>query len=162
MAYQYYLTVKGSKQGDFPGDKKKDKDKRIAILGYTLAASKPVDAGSGMATGKHTYEPLVVYKDIGNATVQFFQAFVTGEVLAKVVVQAVRLSAKGKEEPVLTITLTNALVVEFEHEPEFNTGGAGTNTGELEMISFNFQKIDVLHNPSQTLVEDNFGGLLTW
>src|SRR5512140_1151136 len=98
MAYSYFLSVKGSKQGMFEGEGgNKAKAKGIPLLGYSLGASAPHAAGSGQATGKRVYEPLSIAKKVGPASVQFFKALVSGEILLDVELTVYKTGKSGKE-----------------------------------------------------------------
>ncbi len=156
MAYTYYLTVKGSKQGAFEGEGG-GKSKGIAVMGYSLDVSVPRSAGSGQATGKRSYEPLTIAKKVGPASTQFFQALVTQEVLSEVELTIYKTAKSGKESAYFRITLQNAFVSELEHEPGEAYSGDPSDTFEVETVALVFQKISLANLAAGTAVEDEPG-----
>jgi type VI secretion system secreted protein Hcp len=153
MNTTYFLTVKGSKQGDLVGEGGPKANARgIPILGYTLGVAVPHSAGSGQATGKRVYEPVGVYKIAGPATPQLFQALVTGELLPKVTISTYTTGNTGKESLYFTITLTNAFITGLEHEP-----GEEVDRRELEEIEFSFEKIELANLASGASAQDDLG-----
>ena len=159
MAYSYFLTVKGSKQGMFEGEGGgKAKAKGIPLLGYSLGASAPHSAGSGQATGKRVYEPLSIAKKVGPASIQFFKALVSGEILLDVELTVYKTGKSGKETAYFRITLNNALVSAFEHEPGVSYSGDPGDTSEVESIDFSFEKIKLENLAAGTSAEDDLSG----
>jgi type VI secretion system secreted protein Hcp len=153
MAYSYYLTVKGSQQGAFEGEG--GKSKGIEVLGYSLGASVARSSGSGQATGKRSYEPLSIAKKVGPASTQFFKALVTQEVLSDAELTIYKTAKNGKESAYFRITLHNAFVSEFEHEPGVAFSGDPSDTFEVETVSLVFQKISLTNVAAGTTVEDD-------
>lgn len=156
MAQTYYLTVMGSKQGAFEGEGgKKAKAKGVPLLGYSLGASVPHSSGSGQATGKREYEPLSVAKLVGPASTQFFQALVTNENLTSVELTIYKTGKQGKETAYFRVSLANAQISEFNHEPGMDFSGDPGETNEVETISFVFEKITLSNLATGMSVEDD-------
>jgi len=61
----------------------------------------------------------------------------------------VSVTREGKQETYYQIKLTNAAVSQYKQYTDSLPEG-GTNTFELEDVSFTFQKIDVEHPPGGT------------
>jgi type VI protein secretion system component Hcp len=140
MAFQYYVRIKGVKQGQFVGNTGGEKAERkgipvmalnprvasafekssspsggpsrIEITGFNFQTVSPLDSGSGSATGKRGHKPITITKETGAATPQLFQAFCTQELLTEVVIGVVTGNRGGPptETVVPRISLTNALV----------------------------------------------------
>ena len=158
MKQTFFLTVKGSKQGTFEGESKKSKTKGLELLGYSFGVSSPRSAGSGQATGKRVYEPLIVSKEVGPASIQFFQALVTGEILTDVELTIYKINRNGKDTAYFRIKLTNALVSEITHEPGVEFSGDLADSSEVETVSFTFQKIEMENLAANTSAMDDLSG----
>jgi type VI secretion system secreted protein Hcp len=153
MAYQFYLTVKGKKQGEFKGESRRKG--KIDMLGFSHSIVSPRDIASGMATGKRQHAPLKIYKEWGPATPQFFEALVTNEDLTSVVIEAYNKDAAGKERLYYTITLTDATVSRLDEVFDDPHHPGQPNLHELEEISFVYHKIEVTNRVSNiTAVDD--------
>ena len=84
MAYEFYVTVDGTKQGRFKGESKREQHAhKLAGLSFSYEVSSPRDASTGQATGKRRHGPVTFTKAWGAATPQLFEALVTNEVLPR-------------------------------------------------------------------------------
>jgi type VI secretion system secreted protein Hcp len=155
MAFQYYVKVKGSKQGQFKAETKKSLTKSppvqvrlplnravaagessqdmIEITGFNFQTASPLDSGSGSATGKRGHKPITITKEFGAATPQLFQAFCTRELLSEVVIGVVTGNQGGppKETVAPRISLTNSSVSSVERYGAggFSPSGGGSSGG---------------------------------
>ena len=154
MAYQFYLTVKGKKQGEFKGESRRKG--KIDMLGFSHAIVSPRDIGSGMASGKRQHSPLKIYKEWGPATVQFFEALVTNEDLTSVLIEAYNTDAPGKERLYFTITLTDATISSLNEVLDNALHGSAHDTLELEEIEFTYRKIEVNNLVSKKSATDDW------
>lgn len=81
------LSVEGTKQGKFKSESSKSKfADRSEITGFIQEVTSPRDAASGMATGRRMYQPVILLKQSGASSPQFFQALTTNEILKKIVI----------------------------------------------------------------------------
>lgn len=150
MAYEFYVTIEGTKQGKLKGDSKKKAHKDAIVgLAFEYAVTSPRDAGSGQATGKRQHSPIVITKRWGAATPQLYQALITNEVLKSVLIEFVKVNSAGKEYVYHTIKLTNAAVVSIEQY-------ANPEDHELEDVSFVCQKIEIENKDGKTMVIDDW------
>ena len=157
--YEIYVTIEGTKQGVFKGERTPgvvtmNKDKIIAN-GFSYEVASPRDAASGQATGKRQHGYIKISKPWGVATPQLFQAAVTGEILKTVLLEFVRTAPTGKEEVFQTIKLTNASVAKIEQTAGILREQTIANSMELEMISFSFQKIEIENKIGKTMAADD-------
>jgi type VI secretion system secreted protein Hcp len=166
QADNIYVSVKGTKQGQFKGDALRQNlpDKMVARK-FFYEVTSPRDAATGMVSAKRQHKPVVITKEWSAASPQLFQALVGSEPLTEVLIDFVGTDPKSGQE-VLThrIRLTNAAVTNIVHimEEPGSAGAAGTAkhaTGigqpHLEQISFSFQRIDLEDLIGKTAAADD-------
>lgn len=158
MAFEFYVTVEGTKQGKLKGESVRDrKADKLTGISFHYTVSSPRDAATGQASGKRQHQPVSFVKQWGAASPQLYQAAVTNEVLKSVLFEFVRINELGIEEIFHTVQLTNATVSEIEQyingEPE-----PPADSRALEKVSFTFQKIEVTNIDGQTSAIDELRG----
>jgi|tagenome__1003787_1003787.scaffolds.fasta_scaffold20693633_2 type VI secretion system secreted protein Hcp len=170
MAYEFYISIEGQKQGRFkgetgraaPSEEGTDDDRglgrnKIAGVRFVSEASSPRDVATGHASGKRTHKPILITKEWGAASPQLFQALVTNENLKSVLFEFVKTNAKGEEEIYHTITLTNAAVSNIKSYLDLtDTSGDAYDAHELEDVSFVFQKIEMENREGKTQAVDSW------
>jgi type VI secretion system secreted protein Hcp len=107
----------------------------IQVLAYSWGAKAPVDAATGLATGKSKFAPLTVTKYQDSSSTFLFTAIATGTKFK----QAVLANRKpGGTAPLdfLTITLTNVNVLEL------TLNGGGGDERLTEQVQLNYSKIE--------------------
>ena len=141
MAYEFYVTIEGSKQGKFKGDSKRRAHKdQIVGLAFDYEVSAPYDPASGLATGKRQHQPVTITKRWGAATSQLFQAHEhRGDP-----------PAQGAEVVYHTVKLINARVAAIHQY-------ADADVHEAEDVSFVFQKIEITNKTGSTSASDDWG-----
>jgi type VI secretion system secreted protein Hcp len=157
MAFQKYLSIKGTQQGQFKGESKNPRRnaKWIEILEFSYPVQAPHDAGSGQASGKRQHSPITITKEWGAASPQFLSACTTNEVLTEVVIQVADNSKPGGQETVAeTITLTNAMIV--ARRP--HVGAAAHGGRNLTEFDITFQKIEMSALASKSAAKDSWEG----
>ena len=129
MAYEFYVTVEGTKQGKLKGesDRKAHADK-LTGLSFHYSVGSPREAASGMATGRRTHQPVSFVKEWGAASPQLFAALTTNESCKSVLFEFVGTDDNGQEHIFHTIKLVNALITEIEQYVE--PGGRHRAAGE--------------------------------
>ncbi|MBC7875487.1 MAG: type VI secretion system tube protein Hcp [Ferruginibacter sp.] len=153
------LSAEGTKQGKFKGESTKSKfSDRSEIAGYVQEVSSPRDAASGMATGKRTHQPVLVLKQSGAASPQFFQALTSNEVLKKVVIDFYKPDASGAEMNYYTVTLENVSVSGYKQfiGPLENEKFNPANTILYDEIKLTFQKITIEDKAGKTMAMDDW------
>jgi type VI secretion system secreted protein Hcp len=167
MAYEFFVTIEGAKQGKFKGEthglgngaegagsKAADKIAGVRFLAETIS---PRDAATGQASGKRQHKPITITKEWGAASPQLFQALVDNEVLKSVLFEFVKTNAQGKEFVYHTIKLTNATVSDIKSYLDLtDTTGDPYDAHELEDVSFTFQKIEIENKEAKTSASDDW------
>lgn len=158
MAYEFYVTVEGTKQGKFKGESPRDLHKaKFGAIGFQYEVASPRDLASGQASGKRQHKPIVVTKEWGASSPQIFQAITTNEVLKSVLFEFYRTTADGAEEIAYTIKLTNATVSNLkQYSDQKAKHESSSDVHELEDVSFTFQKIDVESKLGKTAASDDW------
>jgi len=158
MAYEFYVTVDGSKQGKLKGDsRRKGQADKLTGLAFRYGVATPREAGSGMPTGRRTHQPVSFVKEWGAATPQLFQALTTNESIKSVLFEFIGTDETGRENVFHTIKLVNASITEIkqyvERDSALNDRDA---TGPLEEISFTFQRIELENRDGKTMAVDDW------
>jgi type VI secretion system secreted protein Hcp len=145
---RFYLTIIGADQQAFVGDVNGDgiPDVMIGFKG-DVHVHQPYDMATGQPSGKRHWDPVTIVKEWDASSPRILQALATNERLPQVLMQM--LGGGGSGIPpgagpaaAYTITLTNALVVDFhQYAGDVASEEEGT-THVLEEISFTFQKIE--------------------
>lgn len=158
MAYEFYVTIEGTKQNAFKGESvREDHKAKIAGLAYQHQIIAPRDISSGQASGKRQHGPVVITKEWGAASPQLFQALVTNEILTSVVIEFYHTTAEGVEENYHTVKLKNATVSKIVQSTGSSSKTANTlDTHELEEISFTYQRIEMENLTHKTSAEDDW------
>ena len=139
LAETGFLSVKGSKQGEFKGSVTlKGREGTIKVIAVAHAVVTPTDVTSGMVSGKRQHKPFVITKEIDRSSPLFHTAQASGETLSQVELQLFAVSAKGMEVNHYTIALKTARIVAMEQITE--EAGAGKSQ-LLERISFSYETI---------------------
>jgi type VI secretion system secreted protein Hcp len=154
-AARFFVTLKGSKQGNFVGEGPFNK---VLGLAFHFDVRAPADPSTGLATGHRRYQPIVFTKEWGAASPQIFQALVTNEVLPSVLFEFLRATAAGAEGVFQTITLSNVRVIGLERHLRFNAAGQQTAADPrmLEDVSLAFQGIEIQHKSPSLVAVDSW------
>jgi len=140
VAYEAYLTIKGSKQGKFKGESNRSSaHDKIPLLSFSYEVRAPRDVASGQASGKRQHRVLTVVKEWGAASPQIFQALTSNEVLNSVVIEAMETAADGSEHVKGTFTLTNAVISRVNKHPFTGKGSSDT----VEEVTFAYENISL-------------------
>ena len=156
MAFQFYVTIEGARQGTFQGDPAAKEGTgavskaggvnpaRITALAFNYGVTTARDAASGQASGKRQHSPVSFVKEWDAASPQLFQACCTNEVLSSVLFEFVEADAQGNEQVSHSIKLTNATIASMKFDVQGPAPSAGGTTQDLEEIAMVFQKIDIV------------------
>jgi type VI secretion system secreted protein Hcp len=168
MAYEFYVTIQGSKQGTFKGDSrgvegpargkatKNGKHDKIPGIRFFFETSSPRDLATGQASGKRQHKPILITKEWDAASPQLFSALVSNEVLKSVLFEFVKTNAQG-EFVYHTVKLTNATVSEIKAYLDLtDTTGDPYDAHELEDVSFTFEKIEIENKEGKTAAVDDW------
>jgi type VI secretion system secreted protein Hcp len=165
VAYQFYVSIEGAKQGTFKSSTAKSTDRKeaeitagkIAGIRYFAETVSPRDVATGQASGKRQHKPIVITKEWDAASPQIFTALVTNEVLTTVLFEFVKTSPQGQEHVYHTVKLTNANVSDVKSYLDLtDTSGDPFDAHELEDVSFTFQKIEIENKDGKTQAADDW------
>jgi type VI secretion system secreted protein Hcp len=164
VAYEFYISITGAKQGKFKGDSAGEKGSKssrakgkIAGIKYSAETTSPRDPATGQATGKRMHKPITITKEWDASSPQLFAALATNETLKTVLFEFVKADAAGREAIFYTVTLTNAVVSNVHSYLDLtDTSGDKFDARELEDVSFVFQKIMIENKESNTVAEDDW------
>jgi type VI secretion system Hcp family effector len=160
MSFQYYMSIKGTKQGQFKPESPKQgrSDKWSECTYFKMGSKVPYDTNRGNVQGFRIFDPVAITKEWGASSPQILQAHWTNEVLTEVVIECVTRSKDGTKEIVTErITLTDAVVVSVQR---YSAADAKENvdhdTDHLEDVGFRFRQIMVEQVQNGTMVTDNW------
>ena len=160
-ASSFDVTIEGTKQGRFKGERGRD---RIAGLAFHYDVKSPRDAATGMASGKRQQGAITFTKAIDSASPQIYQALIANEVLKSVLFEFRSTNANGEEMVFYQITLTNASISEVEQyvgmsglvtSADAKHSGA-SDSSPLEDVSVTFQRIEVASQVGKTMAADDW------
>jgi type VI secretion system secreted protein Hcp len=161
-ASSFDVTIEGTKQGRFKGER--GKGDKIAGLAFHYDVKSPRDAATGMASGKRQQGAITFTKAIDSSSPQIYQALIGNEVLKSVLFEFRGTNANGEEMVFYQITLTNASISEVEQyvgmsglvtSADAKHSGA-SDSSPLEDVSLTFQKIEVVSQVGKTMAADDW------
>lgn len=163
MALNSYLVVKGQNQGQIRGGSiQRGREGWIEIIAFNHEIREPYDPSSGLPTGKREHQPLIVWKEIDQSTVSFFQALFQNEILTTVELKNYTpnklgtAAGTGKEILAYSITLTNARILGIKSAMLNNKNPDLTRYERTEEISLAYEKIEFHWHLGNKTVEDNW------
>ena len=158
MAVQIYASIKGIKQGDFKGEStQKSYEGMVPCAAFSCGVIVPRDALTGQASGKRQHQPVVLTKEWGISSPQFYTAAYTNEVLSQVAFNFYIIGPTGIQQLDHTIKLTNATIISVRQSVLLpQQGGPVIDSRELEEISFTFQKIEITSIPGRITTTDDW------
>ena len=127
---------------------------------YTFEHSVRIaaQAGSGMATGRRQYEPVVIRKSIDKASPLLMKALCNNEVIdCKFLFFRPNPTGDGTTEQFYTVRLKNARISSIrQFVPDVLQAGAA-KLPPLEEVAFTFSNIIWLYNNGGVTHEDSIG-----
>jgi type VI secretion system secreted protein Hcp len=163
-----HMNIVGVNQGHIQGEcQTAGREGSILVESFSLGTNFTKTSSVGETAGNRVHDPLTVVSVIGSQSPKLFKALITGEVL-NVEIKWFRATGIGGEEHYLTTRLENALISSYnvflKQEPvqsliipsQFQVDGFNglTNFGHMEEISFVYQKITWIYEPTGEAVED--------
>ena len=147
-AADVFLAVVGKKQGPLKGEcSSPGHVDDITVLTWQWGVNSLHAIGSGQATGRRTYEPLIVTKHLDSASTKLASALATNEEM-KSVTLSLRKAGDHKDD-FFKIKLELARVTSLHAESD-------GNGGVHEIVNFTFQKIEITYQPQ--LAAGGLGG----
>ena len=158
--HQILVALKGMKQGDFKADPGfhdlpgKAAHHQFETNEFYFAATSPRDPATGLATGRRVHVPVMLAKETGPSTLQFYQALATSETLPLVIFDCYGKDKAGHLGLAHSIRLTNAKVASLDFQMPNSRDPAQQHYGDHEQIALTFQEIEWTHGP--LVVEDSW------
>jgi type VI secretion system secreted protein Hcp len=158
MAFEFYVTIEGTKQGKFKGESPREAHKeKLSGLSFDYGVDAPKDAATGQSSGKRTHRYVTFVKEVGASTPQIFQAVCSNEVIKSVLFEFIHTTPDGIEEVAHTIKLTNAAIAKFRMFTNNDSkNDEKFNVHELNEVHLTFQKIELDHKPGKTSAGDDW------
>jgi type VI secretion system secreted protein Hcp len=157
VAYQFYVTIQGAKQGKLKGDAlSKSQVGKMIGLKFEYEVTSPRDLATGQASGKRMHKPFTITKEWGAASPQLLRACATNEVLNMVLLEFFHTTATGEERLHHTIKLTNASISNLKQYVADPVMAAEYDAAELEEISFTYQRITFEDKVGKTTAVDDW------
>jgi type VI secretion system secreted protein Hcp len=150
-AVSSFLKLRSAKQGEIEGSSlTKSHPNWIVVRGFSLSASMPTDAKSGLPTGRRMHKPLVITKELDKSSPALHQAFANNEVFEGFELTVVTPSSKGMDAVSTRVELRNARIVAIELDV--------SDSGALvERVSFAFQTMTLTDVASKQSAEVSWG-----
>jgi type VI secretion system secreted protein Hcp len=138
-----FLMVKGAKGGVINGEAQDDAHKgEIEVLSWSWGMQGKASLGGGNAAGKAAMHDLKITKRVDSASTPLMLALRTNEPITKAVL-TLRKAGKSQLE-YMKITIEQGRVMSLTIDGgDDGPGGAG----ELERVTFSFNKIEVEYVP---------------
>jgi len=114
----------------------------------------PIDAASGLPTGKRQHKPFVITKELDAASPLLYQALVTNETISSLTVRVFKQS-KSPRNLAFVIKLANARVIGVSKTADADKK---TDGFELEKLQFVYQSIEWTDVKSGAVSTDTIGG----
>ena len=142
-----FLMVKGAKHGVIKGESPDAQHKdEIEILAWSWGMQGKSNLGGGTATGKATMGDLKITKRVDSASTALMLALRTNEPITKAVL-TLRKAGKTQVE-YMKVTIEQGRVMSLTIDGGDSNGpGTGGGAGELERVTFSFNKIEVEYVP---------------
>ena len=140
-------------------DKTKFKDK-TELLGLVMEGSTSLStaAGGGLASGKRSYQPIIILKQTGASSPLLFQNFFMGKYIREIAIEYYKTDKTGIEVPDYIITLKNVIITGFKQfaGPLKNEKFDPVNDTILcDEVKFNFQEIILEYKKGGIIAHDN-------
>jgi type VI secretion system secreted protein Hcp len=159
MAYEFYVTIEGAKQGHLAGESPRSVHKgKLAGIGFSYEVTSPRDVASGQATGKRQHGAVTFTKEWGAASPQLFTALVTNEVIKSALFEFVRTNDVGVEYVFHTIRLTDAAITGIHQYIAAQEEDPDLDNAELEDVALTFRGIEIENLDAKTTASDSAGG----
>ena len=142
-----FISVVGKTQGQFAGE---NGTTRMEVTAFEKEITSPRDLATGQASGKRQHTPVMFQKPMGSASVQFFKAINTNELLNSATFEVYEPSSSGASVLIYKVVLTNATVTYFKQS--FADGGKGF----VDTVKLGFQSIEVIFVSGNVTATDSW------
>lgn len=108
----------------------REREGTIVVVNFGHEVVSPRDAASGIPTGQHRHEPVIITKHFDKSSPLLYQSLIRGDVLEEVTFNFYRINAEQQEEQYYTIKLEDVIISRIR--PSYV---------HMEEVSFVYQKI---------------------
>jgi len=142
-----FLMVKGAQHGLIKGESqdKSHKDE-IEVLAWSWGMQGKAHLSGGGSTGKASMHDLKITKRVDSSSTALMLALRTNEPITKAVLTLRKAGKTQLEYMKITIEQARVMSLMIDGGSESNGSGVG-GAGELERITFSFNKIEVEYVP---------------
>lgn len=157
MAYEFYITIDGSRQGKFQGEATAEAHKgKLVGHAFLYEVEAPRVAPSGRARGRRQHSPVAFVKAWGAASPQLYQALITNEMLKTVLFEFVAPNPEGVEQVFHTVKLFDASILSIKQE--INPSKQDSfEIPAIERVVLSFQRIEIENRISKMVAADEWG-----
>lgn len=158
MAYEFYITIEGVRQGKMRGDSTNAAHQdKITGLAFIYEVEAPRVASSGRTRGQRKHSPVSLVKPWSASSPQLYQALITNEMLKSVLFEFVQSDAEGASLVYQTVKLFEASILSIKQE--INPSKADNFPGypAIERIALTFQRIEIENLVGKTIAADEWG-----
>jgi len=128
-----YAKIKGAKQGALTGGVSTAAFiGQIQVNTVDFGVGNPADVSTGLSIGKRIARPVHITKPMDRSSPLLHTACVTNESMTVDISYVVE--GHG-HKPYVTLSLTNAMIRDYNHDASFDGGG-------IEKLSFTYTKIE--------------------
>jgi type VI secretion system secreted protein Hcp len=157
-ALNAYLTLAGQVTGDIEGDvTEAGKENTIKVVGYNHTVRSSTDAATGLPTGKRQHKPLTIVKEIDKSSPLLFNVLSNNENLSTFTLRFYKPDSRtGQETQYYTVELINARIAGIRNWTPNTLDPASRNYGDMEEVSFVYQKIIWTYEQGGITAEDDW------
>jgi len=146
MPLPFYMSVKGSKQGNI-SDKAGEQlghENEILCQSFHHDVQIPTDISTGLAAGKRVHGPMNIIKNIDRTSPMLYSALVSNELLTEVVIKHYKTDPTGTLQNHFTVKLENAIIKAIRASAPNYLDQTKEQFTYTEEVSFTYQKISWL------------------
>jgi len=142
MALNSYMRLTGETQGEIKGSvTQAGREDSMQIYGWSHEVVSPLDAASGLPTGKRQHKPITLTKPVDRASPLLMNALTMNENITAWRLEAWRPSRAGKEVQFYSVELINAIIAGIRLEQLNNQYPENMRHELREHVTFGYQKI---------------------
>lgn len=142
-----FLMIKGAQHGVIKGESQDVQHKdEIEVLSWSWGMQGKASLGGGTATGKATMHDLKIVKRVDSASTALMLALRTNEPITKAVLTLRKAGKTQLEYMKVTIEQGRVMSLTIDGGDSDGTNAPG-GAGEIERVTFSFNKIEVEYVP---------------
>jgi type VI secretion system secreted protein Hcp len=146
MAQPFYMSIKGTKQGNITerAGEQEGHENEILCQAFEHVVNVPTDVSTGLAAGKRIHGPMTITKNVDRSSPQLYNALVNNEILTEVVIKHYKTDPTGTLLNHFTVKLENATVKAIRASAPNYLDSSKEQFTYTEEVSFTYQKISWL------------------